>query len=140
MSFNQLTFSFIQAYDYYLRVELKMKPNTVLRNVVPLRKIVRIALNKGVINRDPFAEYKPERGRSEHRTLTAEELQKIMNATFDSPNRTFIRDLFIFSSFCGLAFTDLRRLTAKELITTDDGKQGTVISRKKTCTTSRFTL
>ena len=99
MSFNQLTFSFIEAYDFHLRVNLKMKPNTVLGYIIPFRKIVRIALNKGFIARDPFTEYKPERGRSEHRTLTGEELQKIMNATFDSPNRTFIRDLFVFSTF-----------------------------------------
>lgn len=140
MSFNQLTFSFIEAYDFYLRVDLKMKPNTVLRNVVPFRKIVRIALNKGFITRDPFTEYKPERGRSEHRTLTSEELQKIMDATFESQNRTFIRDLFVFSSFCGLAFADLRRLTEKELVTTEDGKQWIVIARKKTGTISRVRL
>lgn len=106
MSFNQLTFSFIEAYDFYLRVDLKMKPNTVFRNVVPFRKIVRIALNKGFITRDPFTEYKPERGRSVHRTLTSEELQKIMDATFESQNRTFIGDLFVFSSFYGLAFAN----------------------------------
>ena len=140
MSFNQLTFSFIEAYDFYLRVDLKMKPNTILGYIIPFRKIVRIALNKGFITRDPFTEYKPERGQSEHRTLTDEELQKIMNATFDSPNRTFIRDLFVFSSFCGLAFADLRRLTEKELVTTEDGKQWIVMARKKTGTVSRVRL
>lgn len=140
MSFNQLTFSFIEAYDFHLRVNLKMKPNTVLGYIIPFRKIVRIALNKGFIARDPFTEYKPERGRSEHRTLTGEELQKIMNATFDSPNRTFIRDLFVFSTFTGLAFADIRRLTEKELVTTEDGRQWIVIARKKTGTISRIRL
>ena len=140
MSFNQLTFSFIEAYDFYLRVDLKMKPNTILVYIIPFRKVVRIALNKGFITRDPFTEYKPERGRSEHRTLTSEELQKIMNATFDSPKRTLIRDLFIFSSFCGLAFADIRRLTENELVTTEDGKQWIVMARKKTGTISRVRL
>ena len=140
MSFNQLTFSFIEAYDFYLRVDLKMKPNTILGYIIPFRKVVRIALNKGFITRDPFTEYKPERGRSEHRTLTSEELQKIMNATFDSPKRTLIRDLFIFSSFCGLAFADIRRLTENELVTTEDGKQWIVMARKKTGTISRVRL
>ncbi|KAA6309215.1 hypothetical protein EZS27_039247, partial [termite gut metagenome] len=35
MSFKQLNFAFIEAYDFHLRVELKMKPNTVLRNIIP---------------------------------------------------------------------------------------------------------
>lgn len=28
--FTQLDFSFIEKYDFYLRVELKLKPNTIL--------------------------------------------------------------------------------------------------------------
>ena len=63
-----------------------------------------------------------------------------MNATFDSPKRTLIRDLFIFSSFCGLAFADIRRLTENELVTTEDGKQWIVMARKKTGTISRVRL
>lgn len=82
MSFKQLTFSFIETYDFHLRVELKMKPNTVLRNILPLRKMVRFAVNKGYIPADPFASYKPIRGRSEHRFLTMEELKKSCQPTF----------------------------------------------------------
>ncbi|OUP17675.1 hypothetical protein B5F32_13405 [Parabacteroides distasonis] len=132
MSFNQLTFSFIEAYDFYLRVGLKMKPNTVLGYIIPFRKIVRTALNKGFIARDPFTEYKPERGQSEHRTLTSEELQKIMNATFDSPNRTFIRDLFVFSGWTGLSYTDIKNLQDINIVTDSEGNQWIDIKRQKT--------
>jgi integrase len=140
MSFRQLTFSFIEAYDFYLRVELKMKPNTVLRSIIPLRKIVRMAQNRGLIPLDPFAAYKPERGKSEHRTLTGDELQKIMDTGFYSPMRNLVRDLFVFSSFTGLAYADIKKLTVRELVTTNDGRQWIITARKKTGTVSRIRL
>jgi site-specific recombinase XerD len=140
ISFKQLNFAFIQAFDFYLRVEHKMKENTVLRNIIPLRRIVRIAQNKGFISTDPFAEYKPERGKSVHRSLTSEELQAIMPTSFHSYTRNLTRDLFIFACFTGMAYADIKNLTTKELVTTDDGKQWIVASRKKTGTISRIRL
>jgi site-specific recombinase XerD len=140
MSFKQLNFAFIEAFDFYLRVEHRMKPNTVLRSIIPLRKMVRIALNRGYISHDPFAEYKPERGKSEHRSLTGEELQKIMAASFFSLTRNLTRDLFVFSAFTGLAYADIKNLTEKELVTTDDGNRWIVTARKKTGTVSRIRL
>jgi hypothetical protein len=43
MPFKQLNFAFIESFDFYLRVEHRMKPNTVLRSIIPLRKMVKIA-------------------------------------------------------------------------------------------------
>jgi site-specific recombinase XerD len=140
MSFKQLNFAFIEAFDFYLRVELKMKPNTVLHNIVPLRKIVRIAVNKGYIPADPFAEYKPVRGKSVHRYLTNEELKKIMSTNFHSYFRNLTRDMFIFSAFTGMAYADIKKLTVKELVTTDDGNRWIISARKKTGTISRIRL
>lgn len=140
MSFKQLNFAFIEAFDFYLRIELKMKPNTVLRNIVPLRKIVRIAVNKGYIPADPFAEYKPVRGKSVHRYLTNEELKKIMSTDFHTYFRNLTRDMFIFSAFTGMAYSDIKKLTVKELVTTDDGNLWIVTARKKTGTVSRIRL
>lgn len=140
ISFKQLNFAFIEAYDFHLRIELKMKPNTVLRNIVPLRKIVRIAVNKGYIPADPFAEYKPVRGKSVHRYLTNEELKEIMSTNFHSYFRNLTRDMFIFSAFTGMAYADMKKLTVKELVTTDDGNRWIVSARKKTGTVSRIRL
>lgn len=48
--------------------------------------------------------------------------------------------LIVFYRFTGLAFADIRRLTEKELVTTEDGRQWIVIARKKTGTISRIRL
>lgn len=140
MSFKQLNFAFIEAFDFYLRIEHKMKPNTVLRNIVPLRKVVRIAVNKGYIPADPFAQYKPVRGKSIHRSLTGEELKAIMSTDFHTYFRNLSRDMFIFSAFTGMAYADIKKLTIEELVTTDDGNLWIVSARKKTGTVSRIRL
>lgn len=140
MSFKQLTYAFIEAYDFHLRVTLKMKPNSILRNILPLRKMVRFAVNKGYISADPFAPYKPERGKSVHRFLTMEDLKKIMSTDFHSHFRNLTRDMFVFASFTGMAYSDMRKLTVKELVTTDDGNKWIVTARKKTGTVSRIRL
>ncbi|KAA6335276.1 Tyrosine recombinase XerC [termite gut metagenome] len=140
MSFKQLNFAFIEAYDFHLRVELKMKPNTVLRNIVPLRKMVRFAVNKDYIPTDPFVEYKPVRGKSVHRYLTGEELKTIMSTDFHTYFRNLTRDMFVFSSFTGMAYADIKKLTVTELVTTDEGNLWIVSARKKTGTVSRIRL
>ena len=140
MSFRQLNFAFIEAFDFYLRIGLKMKPNTVLRNILPLRKMVRFAVNKGYIPSDPFSEYKHERGKSVHRYLTMEELKKIMSTNFHTHFRNLTRDMFIFSAFTGMAYADIKKLTVKELVATGDGNRWIVTARKKTGTISRIRL
>ena len=140
MPFRQLNFAFIEAFDFYLHVGHRMKPNTVLRSIIPLRKMVKTALNRGYITHDPFTEYKLQRGKSEHRTLSGGELQKIMNTPFHSPTRNLTRDLFVFSAFTGLAYADVKSLTEKELVTTGDDNRWIVTARKKTGTVSRIRL
>lgn len=48
--------------------------------------------------------------------------------------------MFIFSAFTGIAYADIKKLTIKELVTTDDGNLWVVFARKKTGTVSRVRL
>lgn len=45
--------------------------------------------------------------------LNREELDKLMATTFDTPNRNFTRDMFLFSVFTGICYCDMRNLTEK---------------------------
>ena len=59
---------------------------------------------------------------------------------FYSYFRNLTRDMFIFSAFTGMAYADIKKLTIKELVTTDDGNLWIVSARKKTGTVSRIRL
>lgn len=67
------------AYDFYLRVELQRKPNTIIGIVTKVRRMIKFAISEGIITRDPFDGYAPERPTAIQKYLTREELDKIMN-------------------------------------------------------------
>lgn len=138
--FTQLDFSFIEKYDFYLRVELKLKPNTILGIMRHLRKMIKLATGEGIITRDPFDGYSPERPKAEQKYLTRDELQKIITTPLDHPCRYLTRDMFLFSVFTGLAYRDICNLTAKNIVRASDGVLWIETTRQKTGTPCEIPL
>lgn len=138
--FTQLDFSFIEKYDFYLRVELKLKPNTILGIMRHLRKMIKLAIGEGIITRDPFEGYSPERPKAEQKYLTRDELEKIMVTPLDHPCRYLTRDMFLFSVFTGLAYRDICNLTAKNIVRASDGTLWIETTRQKTGTPCEIPL
>ena len=138
--FTQLDFSFIEKFDFYLRVELKRKPNTILGIVRHLRKMIKLAIGEGIITRDPFEGYSPERPKAEQKYLTRDELEKIMITPLDHPCRYLTRDMFLFSVFTGLAYRDICNLTARNIVRASDGTLWIETTRQKTGTPCEIPL
>ena len=138
--FTQLDFSFIERYDFYLRVELKLKPNTILGIMRHLRKMIKLAIGEGIITRDPFDGYSPERPKAEQKYLTREELHKIITTPLDHPCRYLTRDMFLFSVFTGLAYRDICNLTEKNIVRASDGVLWIETTRQKTGTPCEIPL
>ena len=132
--FSKLDINFIEAYDFYLRVELQRKPNTILGIVRHIRKMIKLAIAEGIIYRDPFDGYTPERPKAEQKYLTREELDRLMKTQLDHPSRYLTRDMFLFSVFTGLAYRDVCNLTPKHIIRADDGVLWIRTTRQKTGT------
>lgn len=138
--FTQLDFSFIETFDFYLRVELKRKPNTILGIVRHVRKMIKLAIGEGIITHDPFEGYSPERPKAEQKYLTREELHKIITIPLDHPCRYLTRDMFLFSVFTGLAYRDICNLTAKNIVKASDGILWIETTRQKTGTPCEIPL
>jgi len=132
ISFQALTPSFVGDYDYYLRIELGLACATVTNTIVHLRRIVKMAINNGLLRNDPFIDYKYITAPIIPKSLTAKELKILMDTELSRPNLNFIRDMFLFSSFTGIAFSDMRSLTAQNLSTAEDSVQWVHFKRKKT--------
>ena len=132
ISFQALTPSFVADYDYYLRIELGLACGTIINTIVHLRRIIRIAINNGLVRSDPFIDYKYITEELVPKSLTADELNTLIKTKLSRPNLNFIRDMFLFSSFTGIAFSDMRNLTAKNLSTAEDGVKWVHLKRKKT--------
>lgn len=57
-----------------------------------------------------------------------------MKTPLKSGTQRFIRDMFLFSTFTGLAYADVHKLSWKDIITEDDGSLWISANRQKSHT------
>lgn len=87
-----------------------MTAQSVKTNMNPFRQAVVRAYNKGVLRQNPFFDFVPERVIPKRPWLSNDEIQRIMQAKLKLATWRFTRDMFIFSTFTGIAIIDLRNL------------------------------
>jgi hypothetical protein len=76
--FPALTYSFIESYDFWMRIERRLKPGTIINRTGRLMYVIRQADNRGHIVGDPFAGYKVVRGAPARKFLTDDEPTRII--------------------------------------------------------------
>lgn len=140
IALNQLTHSFIDAYDFHLRVDKRMNSNTVLNHTIPLRKMVRRAISQDIIKRDPFVNYVAEKPLKQRRHLTMDEFQKLLTTPITEKHLERCRDMFLFACFSGMAYADVRNLSEKHITKDDNGVMWIRIERQKTKSECRIRL
>lgn len=132
MPFTALDRSFIDKYDLHLRTECHLAPGTIVHLTVRLRTVVREAIADGIITANPFAGYEPVHPRPKQKYLTPEELQRVMTTPLHNRTLYHARDMFLFSCFTGISYSDMRLLTKENLSLAEDGTWWIRSSRKKT--------
>jgi len=132
MALRQLELSFIEKFDSYLRIERGLTAYTVSSYTIILRKMVRRAISQGILHRNPFASYIPEQPPRKRRHMTQEELNKFMDTPLSSQRLIHTRDMFLFSTFTGLSYADLRNLSEHHIHKERDGSLWIRIKRQKT--------
>lgn len=137
---KELNLTFINDFEYYLRTERKCRTNTVWGYIIVLKHIISIARNSGVLPFNPFAGYINSPENVDRGYLSKEELQTLMNTPMKNQTYELVRDLFLFSTFTGLAYSDVRNLTYDNLQTFFDGDLWIITRRKKTNTDSNIRL
>jgi Site-specific recombinase XerD len=140
VSFKALNYSFIEEYVHYLRVTRKLSVRTTLGAVGRLRETVSEAIDEGVTGKDPFFSYELESPEIKHRNISREELEKIMAEKFDNETTAITRDMFVFSTFCGLAYIDVKNLTYDNIVKQEDGSYWIMTHRQKTGNASNIRL
>lgn len=140
ISFRQLDYPFISNLDWFARTKWNCQTNAVLKHMQRLQKIIRMAINRGWIQKNPFENFqcKPQKT---HRTfLTQDELNKIETKSFSLQRLENVKDIFIFSCYTGLAYVDIQQLSINNLQIGVDGKQWVYTFRQKTSNKSNIPL
>ena len=137
--FGKVDIALIEDYAYYLKVDLKMAASSVHSFITPLRTVVKRAFNKGLLRQDPFFDYTQEKIINKRRWLSNDELQRLILVKMGKASANFVRDMFLFSTFTGLSYSDLKNLKHSN-IQQDRGSYWIVLNRQKTGTASHIPL
>jgi site-specific recombinase XerD len=137
---SKLNYEFITDFEYYLKFVRNNSHNTAIKYIRNFRKIIKLAINNDWIDRDPFAKYSNPLKEVKREFLTIEELKSIEQKQFNTERLNIVRDIFVFCCYTGLAYTDVKKLTPKEISKGNDGELWLFTSRQKTGTDSHVPL
>lgn len=128
---KELEPEFIENFALYLMTDCGLTSSSSNMYLRPLKRMVTIAHNRGWISRNPFADYRLKMEVRERGFLSEEQLKRLMSQKLEFPGQDFVRDMFLFSCFCGLAHVDLRNLTHDNIIKEADGSMWIDTKRQK---------
>lgn len=140
ISLKELNNQFITEYEFFLKSVKNMQHNTAMGIIKKLKKIVHQCVANEWLDKDPFMNYKVKIHDNERGYLSDEELKTIMNKVFFVERLTQVRDLFVFSCFTGLSYSDVAKLTSNDISNGIDGEKWIFTTRTKTGESSRIPL
>ena len=131
---------FYDDFEVFLRSGRNLKPKTVHEHLYRLKKLTMRAVSQGTLRRDPYCRLHPELPKRKSRHMKLEDLKTLMTTPVEKPQLQFVRDMFIFSTFTGLAYADLKKLSVNDITQAEDGTWWIHIHRQKTDTLSSVRL
>lgn len=123
---------FITDYEFWLRTERKCNHNSATKYLKNFKKIIRIALAYDYISKDPFVNIKFKLDVVERDFLEDHEINTIIEKPIKIQRLAQVRDVFVFSIFTGLAFSDLKGLKQEHLVRDNNGDMWIRKARQKT--------
>ena len=128
---SRLQLDFIQRFSVYLSIDRGLRGATIWLNCMMLKGVILRAHRRGLINRNPFAEFHIAKNIREREYLSEDEIRLIMNHPFINPMQAYVRDLFVFSALTGMSYIDIRQLKLTDIFLLD-GYRWIISSRHKT--------
>ncbi|WP_051259739.1 tyrosine-type recombinase/integrase [Epilithonimonas tenax] len=131
ISFDSINFEFLHDFERFLRsskcdIKFKDQPirklnqNTIYKYFKNIKTYVNLAINKDLmnINQYPFRKFKVKKIESERQYLTPTEVELIENCVLknDLENYQLAKDLFLFSVYTGLRYSDVMSLEISNIV------------------------
>lgn len=112
LQFADLTIDKIEKFDLFMRKDRGNTTNGCFTKHKCLKRIIRIAIMKGFMKENPY-QYFPIKSTPGNRlSLSIEEINKLREFAIPSSNGFLnrVRDLFLFSCYTGLRYSDVQNL------------------------------
>ena len=134
LNIKSIDYAFITDFEFYLKTVRLCSHNTAIKYIKNFKKIVREALAKNWIDRDPFLNYTGTLKEVERGFLSEEEIERLLSKDLHNLRLGQVRDVFVFCCFTGFAYVDVKNLTQDNVVFGMDGGQWIKTKRTKTGT------
>jgi integrase len=134
---KHLKYSFIIDFEQYLRKGPSLQNsnplnnNGVMKHLERLRKLMNLAMDLEWLEKNPFMRYKLKFKRYKKEFLSQEELKLFQEADIKVKGYGIVRDIFVFSCYTGLSYTDVRLLDESNIVIGIDGDRWIFTQREK---------
>jgi integrase len=122
--FDEVNLSLIQEFDRFMRAK-GLRQNTIHKHHQHINRFIRLATLKELFqdSKNPYNSFKSIKEKSDRINLSPEELKRIEELQYDDsyPEMRLAKDLFLFSCYTGLRFSDVESLEKDHLIEGIDG-------------------
>jgi integrase/recombinase XerD len=129
---DKINLQFLTEFEYYLKTEQNQCQSTINKAIQRFRKLIKIAIAEGFLDKDPFILYKPKKVKKEIIFLTHEEFKTVEKTSISQPRLALIKDLFIFCCYTGLAYNEMAQLEKQNIQIGFDGINWIQMKREKT--------
>jgi integrase/recombinase XerD len=134
---KHIKYSFIIDFEQYLRKGPSLQNanplnnNGIMKHLERLRKLMNFAMDLEWLDKNPFARYKLKFNKHKKEFLSKEELQVFREAIIDDKGHQNVLDVFLFSCYTGLSYTDVKNLTEDNIVKGIDGNYWIFTQREK---------
>ncbi len=132
MAVAEISPKFVSDFFVWLRNRDDNGHNYHMKFIQRFRTVFNVARNNGWVQGDPFANFKMRFEETDRGYLTKAELDVLMRKPMPSARLEKVRDLFVFSCYCGLAYVDMKELMESDIVRGDDGRLWIDTQRIKT--------
>lgn len=119
ITFNEINYAFIKEYDDFLR-NSGLHQNTIANQHKTIKAYINIAIKNKLLSADeyPYRWFKIKKISTKRTYLSLEEISKIESLKFTEETKHIekIRDMFVFSCYSGLRFSDVQSLTNRNIL------------------------
>lgn len=150
--FEDLTFEFLHDFNLWcnkLTIQYKdcdpkkLNQSTISKYLKNIKRFVNLAINKNLmdIQNYPFRNFKIKTTESKKIFLTPNEIERFENVRLTGENKKYqtVKDLFMFSVYTGLRYSDVFSLQKKDIVSIN-GKDWLIKTMEKTAENVRIPI
>lgn len=126
---QRIDVGFLEKYFQYLRAVRNISHNSAVKYVIFFKTILMPAMRAGILKTDPFRDLRLKQKPVSKGYLSQEEIDKLQDADLKSCDLDRIRDIFLFSCYTGLAYSDIKQLAKHHIL--KDGEDSFFIRKPR---------